>query len=381
VSGKLDAPIQTGDAILCREGLIAAIGSLDEVHPGGEPLMVDAAGATLVPGLVDPHVHPVLGDYTPRQTTLGWIESYVHGGVTSFISAGEPHAPGRPRQAAGVKALAILAHQAFQNLRPAGAKVHAGAVLLEPGLVESDFAELSEAGVWLMGEIGISGIHQPEDAKPLVDAARRYGFHIPVHVGGASVPGSTVIGAETVIALQPDVAAHCNGGPTAPPHEDILRIIHETEAAIEVVQAGNIRVLQTIVQELTRRDLLHRLQIGTDTPSGTGVIPLGMLRTAAYCCALGGLAGEVALAAASGQTAARYRLNTGVLAAGHEADVVVLDSPRGSTADTALSALALGDTPAVAAVLIDGVIRAYPSRNSPPAKRSISIPSLEPARH
>jgi enamidase len=381
VSGKLDAPIQVGDAILCRDGLIAAIGSLDDVHPGGDPRMVDAAGATLVPGLIDPHVHPVLGDYTPRQNTLGWIDSYVHGGVTSFVSAGEPHAPGRPRTPAGVKALAILAHQAFQHIRPAGAKVHAGAVLLEPGLVESDFAELAEAGVWLMGEIGISGVHRPEEAKPLVDAARRYGFHVPVHVGGASVPGSSVIGAETVIALKPDVAAHCNGGPTAASHDDILRIIHETDAAIEVVQAGNIRALQAIVQELVRLDLVHRLQIGTDTPSGTGVVPLGMLRTIAYCCALGELAPEVALATASGQTAARYQLKTGILAPGHEADVVILDAPRGSTANTALDALAHGDTPAVAAVAIDGVVRVYPSRNTPPAVRSVSVPWLQAATH
>lgn len=376
VTGRADQPLADADAVLCRDGVIAAVGSLDAVHPGGDPPSVDLSGATLAPGLIDAHTHPVLGDFTPRQNTLGWIESYVHGGVTTLCSAGEPHAPGRPRDPAGVKALAVLAQRSFSAARPGGAKVLAGAVLLEPGLTEDDFKELADAGVRLVGEIGISGVSTAADAAPMVEAARRHGFLVTVHVGGASVPGSSVIGADLVLALQPDVAAHCNGGPTAPSHDDVVAIIEGSDAAVEVVQAGNTRALRDVVRELVARDAVHRLQIGSDTPSGTGVVPLAILRVLAYCAALADLPPELAIAAATGQTADRYRLNTGAIEVGRQADLVVLDAPRGSSASSALDALRHGDVPAVCGVVIDGAVKVTKSRVSPPPQRTVAFPSL-----
>jgi enamidase len=374
VSGRLDQPMLAADALYCRDGRIEAIGRLDDVHPGGEPPSIDLAGATLIPGLIDSHVHPTAGDFTPRHDALGWISSYVNGGTTTLISAGEVHYPGRPKDVAGTKALAVLARKSFASLRPGGAKVDAGAVLLEPGLVESDFAELAAAGVHLVGEIGISGVYSVAEAKPMVDAAHRHGFVVPVHVGGASVPGSSVIGADTVIDLGADVAAHVNGGPTAPTTADVIRLVQDSRAAIEVVQAGNVKVLVEVVHQLRRRDDLARLQIGSDTPSGTGVIPLAILRVIAYCAALADLPPELAVCAATGSTAARYSLDVGVIAVGRPADLVVLDAPRGSSAITALDALAMGDTPAVAGVVIDGVVRVTRSRVTPPPTRSPSFP-------
>jgi enamidase len=44
--------------------------------------------------LVDGHVHPVLGEWTPAQDAIGWIGNYLHGGTTTMISAGELHIPG-----------------------------------------------------------------------------------------------------------------------------------------------------------------------------------------------------------------------------------------------------------------------------------------------
>src|SRR3712207_7633277 len=66
--------------------------------------------------------------------------------------------PGRPRDILGLKALAITAQRAFHNARPAGVKVLAGAPVLEKGMVESDFAELAEAGVTLLGEVGLGSV-------------------------------------------------------------------------------------------------------------------------------------------------------------------------------------------------------------------------------
>jgi enamidase len=194
-----------------------------------------------------------------------------------------------------------------------------------------------------------------------------------MHIGGASVPGSHVLGAEAALAIKPDVASHTNGGPTARALEEIEAILDGTEAAIEVVQAGNIRALRDIVTMLRRRGCVSRLQIGTDTPSGTGVIPLGMLRTIAYCCALGGLDPDLAICAATGSTARRYKLDVGLLAPGMAGDLVVLDAPVGGTTTTALDALAVGDTPGIAGVIVDGELKLTRSRVTPPAGRPITV--------
>lgn len=372
VSGDLHRPLVNGDTVRCVDGIITHTGWSGDVDDGELPVM-DVNGATIVPGLVDPHVHPVLGDYTPRHTAHDWMASYLHGGVTTMISAGEPHWPGRDRSPAGAKAIAMTAYLSARNLRPAGAKLHAGALLLEPGLTPDDIAELAAAGLHLLGEIGIGGICDPDEAAPLVAAAKAHGLTVPVHVGGASIPGSASIGAHHVVALQPDVASHVNGGPTAPSPGDVETILDGSGAALEVVQAGNIRALRDTVMHVRDAEALSRLQFGSDTPSGTGVIPLSLLRVMAYACALGGLSPAEAVACGSGQTGARYGLDVGVVAPGRPGDVVVLDSPVGSTAPDALAALAIGDTPAVAAVVTDGRVRLDRSRVTPPPRRTVAM--------
>jgi enamidase len=381
VSGRVEDPVLDGDTVVIRGGRIAEVGRGSDVDAGSIEHRIDAAGATVMPGLIDSHVHPVLGDFTPRQRMIDFIQSCLHGGVTSMISAGEVHTPGRPKDRAGTKALAILASKAFDNLRPARVKVHGGALLLEKGLTEEDFAEVAAAGVRLVGEIGISGVVQPEESEPMARWAQSNGMKVMVHVGGASVPGSSVIGADLVLAVRPDVAAHVNGGPTAPPIEDVERILTESSVAIEVVQCGNVRALADVVQLAERHHALGRLVVGTDMPSGTGVIPLGVLRTLSWVAALGGIAPERAIAFATGNTARVYGLDVGEIAPGRAADVLVADAPRGSQAKDALEALAIGDTPAVAAVLIDGDVCVYGSRNSPPPTRTVSVPWMAAGGH
>ena len=86
-------------------------------------VVIDADGATAIPGLIDSQVHNTFGDYTPRQKTVGFLESYVHGGVTTAISASEVHVPGRPKDPEGVKALADAAMTGFEPSRPGGKRV------------------------------------------------------------------------------------------------------------------------------------------------------------------------------------------------------------------------------------------------------------------
>jgi len=121
-----------------------------------------------------------------------------------------------------------------------------------------------------------------------------------------------------------------------------------------------------VARRLSEKDQLHRIVIGNDAPSGTGVIPLGILRTITQLASMSGIPAAQAIAMATGNTARVYGLNTGVIAPGKEADLVILDKPMGSVGDNALSAIEAGDLPGIAMVLIDGQIKANKSRNTPP---------------
>jgi len=108
--------------------------------------------------------HPVFGDWTPRQNQIGWIEMNVNGGVTSFISAGEVHLPGRPKDAEGVKALAMVAQRCFTNFRSTGAKVLAGAPVPELDFDRDFYVGIKEAGIRHIGEIGLGTVAKGPDA-------------------------------------------------------------------------------------------------------------------------------------------------------------------------------------------------------------------------
>lgn len=373
LSGRLEQSILNGTTLLVTDGVIAGYGGEEILVGVTLDTTVDAAGCCVLPGLIDSHVHPVLGDFTPRQQQLGFIESCLHGGVTTMISAGEAHTPGRPKDPAGTKALALLAHLSAKNSRPAGVKLHGGALILEPGLEEKDFAELATAGVWLVGEIGLGAVRTPEQAVPMVEWAHKYGFKVLMHTGGTSIPGSATVGADSVLKIQPDVVCHLNGGPTAASDTDVKSIIEQCDLAVEIVQCGNMKTAVTITQLLSERGELSRLILGNDAPSGTGVIPLGVLRNIAYIASVGGLAPEEAVCCGTGNTARVFGLDVGVIEVGRPADLVIADTPMGSAAPDLLGALSAGDLPAVGMVLIDGQVKVAGSRNTPPPVRKPTV--------
>ena len=104
VTGDIREPLREGPlSIVIEDGKIKAV----EKGAGAKgDKTIDVNGMTVCPGLIDSHTHPVFGDFTPRQSQIGFIESSLHGGVTSMISAGEVHLPGRPKDRTGTKALA-----------------------------------------------------------------------------------------------------------------------------------------------------------------------------------------------------------------------------------------------------------------------------------
>ncbi|MFQ5693146.1 MAG: amidohydrolase family protein, partial [Nitrospinota bacterium] len=355
------------DTLLVEEGRIAEIGR--GLDASGAERVLDCAGTTVAPGLIDGHVHVVIGDYTPRQKTVDFLESYMHGGITSVVSPGEVHAPGRPSDPVGVKALALAAQRCFRNFRPGGMKVHAGSVLVEPGLEDRDFEELAREGVWL-AKVGFGRFERQREAAPLVRAAQAHGFKVLCHTGGASIPGSAPVLAEDLLEIRPDIAAHVNGGTTALPDGDLERVVRESDMVLQVCQAGNLRSALRLVSLCRELGQLGRINIASDTPTGTGVMPLGTLKSVVELASLGGLRPEAAWAMASGLAADAWGLDDqGKIEVGRAADLVVMDAPLGSAAGDALEAIAIGDIPGITAVLINGEAWAMKSRNTPAATR------------
>jgi enamidase len=144
--------------------------------------------------------------------------------------------------------------------------------------------------------------------------------------------------------------------------------------AMQICTAGNLRTALKTAKLLDEAGQPERLLIATDTPTGSGIMPLGILYTISHLTSLGGMAPEQAIAAATGNNARAYRLNSGILAPGRDADVVLIDACAGGACGDALSALDNGDIPAVAAVFTDAVPRFVGrSRNTPASIRQVRV--------
>src|SRR2546429_655337 len=270
LSGDHERPILDADTVVAADGRIVSVGREKDVDVGNAATVIDARGTALSPGLIDSHVHPVAGDWTPRQNQLGWIDSYMHGGVTTMISAGEVHTPGLPKDVVGLKAMAICAQRSFNAFRPGGVKIHAGAPVIEHGMVEDDFKELA-----------------------------------------------------ALLTLR---------------------------TAKELNQLG-------------------RVILGTDSPAGSGVQPLGILRMISLLSSLGDVPAEVAICFATGNTAKIRNLDCGLIAPGKAANFVLMDKAQHSSGKDLLASIQRGDLPGIGMVIIDGVVSAQRSRNTPPATR------------
>ncbi|MDC0634592.1 amidohydrolase family protein [Planktomarina sp.] len=369
LSGKLEEPIFDGDCIIVIDGKILEWGAEKDLDCEGTTTLVDAHGVTVMPGLIDSHIHPVIGDYTPRQQQLNWIDSTLHGGVTTLISAGEVHMPGRPKDIVGLKAMAIAAQRWYENFRPSGVKVHAGAPVIEHGMVEQDFKDLAEAGVMLLGEVGLGTVKDGKTAQQMVGWARKYGIQSTIHTGGPSIPGSGLIDADMVIETGTDVIGHINGGHSALPDDQIICLCESCSSAFEIVHNGNER--SAVLALNTARELgkLDQIILGTDGPAGSGVQPLGIMRMVAMLSAFGNVPAEKVFCFGHGNTSRQRNLDTGLIEAGYAADFVILDKAQHAPGKTMLESVQLGNLPGVGMTIIDGEITSGRSRNTPPADR------------
>lgn len=369
LSGDLKKPVLDADTVVAVNGRISAVGKAQDVDIGDATNIIDARGVAIAPGLIDSHVHPVTGDWTPRQNQLGWIDSCLHGGVTTMISAGEVHTPGRPKDVVGLKAMAIFAQRAFDNFRPGGVRIHAGAPVLEHGMTEQDFKDLADAGVKMLGEVGLGSVKDGQTARQMVAWARKYGLQSTIHTGGPSIPGSSLIDKDIVLAADADVIGHINGGHTALPDNQIVTLCEKSPRALEIVHNGNERA--GLLTLRTAKDLgqLERVILGTDSPAGSGVQPLGIVRLISMLSSLGEIPAELAICFATGNTARIRNLDCGIIERGRAATFVFMDKAQHSASKDLLDSIERGDLPGIGMVMIDGVVSVQRSRNTPPATR------------
>jgi enamidase len=374
LSGDLDKPILDADTIVVNDGRIVAVGRYKDCDTEGARTIIDCRGTALAPGLIDSHVHPVAGDWTPRQGQMNWIDSSMNGGVTTMISAGEVHYPGRPKDIVGLKALAIASQRAFDNFRPGGVKVLAGAPVIEKGMVESDFKELAESGVKLLGEIGLGSVKAGNEAAQMVAWARKYGIQSTIHTGGPSIPGSGLIDKDVVLEADADIIGHINGGHTSLPYKDVCELCERSQRGIEIVHNGNERIAILTARHAHELKCLHRVILGTDGPAGSGVQPLGILRMVAQLSSLADIPAEIAFCFATGNTARMRDLDCGLIEVGRAADFVFMDRAQHTAGENLLESVQLGDLPGIGMVMIDGIVRCQRSRNTPPA---MEVPVIE----
>ena len=374
VTGDLARPLAEADSVYVEDGLIREVGT----SRTAADTVVDARGLTLTPGLVDGHSHPGFGDFSPTQNSVGWMQAYLHGGVTTIVSAGELHLPGLPLDQPDPKLyryLAVLSRRCTASYRPGGLKIVAGTMLVQPGMAEAEFDELAAEGCRVVKFIFFPYDERLEEGQRYVRWAKERGLVVKIHSGGVSRSGlSRPAGAAVIKALQPDVVAHASGGPIPMSLDDLEEVVRDTDCFLEVAYAGNPRWTVRLLDLLRERDALHRVTVGTDTPSGTGIAPRGMLRTIALMTSLGGVPPAEALCLASGNTAQAHGLETGFIHPGAPADLLLVGRIGGSSGADALDGLAHGDLPGISTVIVDGEILVRErSQQTPPSETTAMI--------
>ncbi|MCK5553730.1 MAG: amidohydrolase family protein, partial [Deltaproteobacteria bacterium] len=151
------------------------------------------------------------------------------------------------------------------------------------------------------------------------------------------------------------------------------RLVRESDMVLQIVQAGNLRAALHIIELAHQQKALARICLGSDTPSGTGVMPMGIIKSICELTSLGELRPEKTIAFATGNNARIFGLKTGTIALNMPADLVICDAPVGSPAHDALEAIARGDIPGISCVIIDGQVKISKSRNTPLANRLATV--------
>lgn len=363
--------------ILCEEGRIVAIGDATEARvrslkeQGVTVRVLNGGGLVAFPGLIDGHVHPVAGSTSVVPAGSDWTHCHLNAGVTACVSAGELTVPGFSARSAtpdAVTRLAATSAWCFGNIA-APPRVFAGTLLAVPGLEERHIAEVADAGgrclKYIYYPFGEDGWR--EEVERYRHWARAHGLVTKLHAGGTSFQGDSVAATgEIVIEVAPDLYAHANGGPIPLSDTETMSVIEETNAFIEVIPGGNLRLLGRIARALRERGELDRLTVGTDSPGGNGIVPRGLLQAIVAISALGGVDAATALRCGTENVARSHRIPGGAIRTGELANILLAGPVRGSSHKTISAAIESGELIGIGAVIYEGDVVALPARFTPP---------------
>ena len=179
----------------------------------------------------------------------------------------------------------------------------------------------------------------------MVAWARKYGIQSTIHTGGPSIPGSGLIDADVVLEADADVIGHINGGHTALPLSQIRCLCEQCARAIEIVHNGNALAALYAMRTAIELGQPERIMLGTDSPAGSGVQPLGILRTIAMLSSLGEIDAATAFCFATGNTARLRELDCGLIEPGRAADLVIMDRAQHTAGKDLLESVRMGDLP------------------------------------
>jgi len=171
-----------------------------------------------------------------------------------------------------------------------------------------------------------------------------------------------------VLEADADIIGHINGGHTALPLTQIRCLCESCTRAVEIVHNGNELAGLYAMRTAMELGQPERIILGTDSPAGSGVQPLGILRMIALLSSIGEVPAETVFCFATGNTARMRELDCGLVEVGRAADFVIMDRAQHTAGKTLLESVRLGDLPGVSMVIIDGQVRCGRSRNTPPAE-------------
>ena len=71
LTGDIDSPTSDADTMVILDGIIVSVGKEKDCDTTQARSVIDCRQTCVAPGLIDSHVHPVFGDWTPRQNQIG----------------------------------------------------------------------------------------------------------------------------------------------------------------------------------------------------------------------------------------------------------------------------------------------------------------------
>lgn len=191
IDGNGGEPME-GQTIVLSEGIIAALGNPADIEIPAGARMIDLAGKTVLPGLVQLHEHLWTYAGAPLSVPVTYPRLYLAGGVTSIRTAGSynPYADLRAKRDI----------EAGKEVGPWMDLTIYTAALATPSLDTQAQVE-RYLDFWLgsgFTSVKIYSYSEPEKAKWIVDVARKNGAKVIGHICNVSYKQAAEMGIDNI---------------------------------------------------------------------------------------------------------------------------------------------------------------------------------------